>query len=440
MFREFAARFSKNRLSTILDFIVSYEATLSSEESIVFPVSIHNRQDEQPFWVSRNAIVTGVQSFAFGPEIEWDRARFYDNFCGFVWGIKNDADIFFTSIRHSKSFEVRGLNLQEGLIFDTDLVDKNINYKTINDCLVVNGLFALKNSIVYYVDKDHHLESISWPTNFPFHANGDLKIISGPPMFDEEINSAVLFGSSSSWFHFLVDALPSLLTLDPMDNSEKTLIVRKQLPQNIMTIVNRLGFSRVIVMRDGQTLRVKKLEMMTDLREKSVVDIAARTKDVFNVRTFLSDRELKNHKNPYIFIERDPRLFRPLLNNEKLKESLLELGFVCVRPESLNLDEQIELFAGAKFIVAESGAALTNIIFMKQNSFVVELSGGNNNHLWLNLSRIFGINHQIIFGKPSFLSNKFSGDGAFKVDVKSVVRYIKSQMYDSNSDQLRMIN
>jgi capsular polysaccharide biosynthesis protein len=106
----------------------------------------------------------------------------------------------------------------------------------------------------------------------------------------------------------------------------------------------------------------------------------------------------------------------------------LKLGFQVIRPEELDLDGQIRVFKAAKFVVAQSGAALTNIIFMAKGSHVLELAGRDNNKLFFKLSKMLDINHKIIYGKSTNLINLFAKNGALKVDVKAVIQHVKSKI------------
>ena len=427
----FLSAFLKNRKLALSELVCTHEGTINFQDLIVYPIHVSHSQTGLPFWISRNAIISGVSSCVYGPEIEWDRARFPEKFAGFVWGIEDGKPHLRKILGQEQIARSSKLSLIKDLQFDNLATDGLENYKIIDDCIVINGLLVLKENTLHYLDNYNRLEEISWPTNFASNLSGGLNLIEGSFMSSEVIREAVLYGSSTSWYHFLVDILPPLLKLRTSDNSKKAIIVRRELPLNILKIINYLGFKEVIVMKDGTMLRVDKLEMRTDLRTGSVIDVDSRSHDMFKVRSFLSSLASATPKSPYLFIERDPALFRPLHNSAELKLRLQDLGFEIVRPESVDLIKQIELFKNAHIVVAESGAGLTNIIMMQSGSYVVEISGGNNNLLWRKISEMFNVNHTLIFGKSRFLSNILTGNGAFKVNLKRTVLIIEGILSES---------
>ena len=87
--RELLSSLHKNRKMALSELWSVYEGTISFQNLITYPIHVSHSQSPLPFWISRYAIVSGVSSFVYGPEIEWDRARFPSNLAGFVWGIED---------------------------------------------------------------------------------------------------------------------------------------------------------------------------------------------------------------------------------------------------------------------------------------------------------------------------------------------------------------
>lgn len=78
--------------------------------------------------------------------------------------------------------------------------------------------------------------------------------------------------------------------------------------------------------------------------------------------------------NKKVFISRsDSPSGRRILNEDEIFELFKNKGFTRYIPSQLSIPEQITLFHNAEIIVAEHGAALTNILFCKPNSHIIEI-------------------------------------------------------------------
>ena len=72
-----------------------------------------------------------------------------------------------------------------------------------------------------------------------------------------------------------------------------------------------------------------------------------------------------------MYLQRLNNKLRPISNLKQLEVLLLKNDFEFVDVGSLDLKEQIELFQSVDIIVGASGAAFTNLIFMKENSIAI---------------------------------------------------------------------
>jgi capsular polysaccharide biosynthesis protein len=70
-------------------------------------------------------------------------------------------------------------------------------------------------------------------------------------------------------------------------------------------------------------------------------------------------------KFPSLFYIYRPLGRRGVLNEEEFHSYLIKYGFAIIRLENYSIDEQINIFMNAKFIIGVHGAGLTNIIFSK---------------------------------------------------------------------------
>ena len=73
-------------------------------------------------------------------------------------------------------------------------------------------------------------------------------------------------------------------------------------------------------------------------------------------------------KNKQIYLQRLNNKLRPVTNLNKVELLLYKYGFEFIDVGSLNLIEQIKLFQHADIVIGASGAAFTNLLYMKKNA------------------------------------------------------------------------
>ena len=101
-----------------------------------------------------------------------------------------------------------------------------------------------------------------------------------------------------------------------------------------------------------------------------------------------------------IYISRNNSRYRRVFNEEEVIFKLSQLGFVCIQPELMTLTEQIAIFAHAKVIIAAHGSGLTNIMFSRPGTKVIELVSPNyiRHYYWV-ISQQLGLEHYYLKGE-----------------------------------------
>jgi capsular polysaccharide biosynthesis protein len=103
-----------------------------------------------------------------------------------------------------------------------------------------------------------------------------------------------------------------------------------------------------------------------------------------------------------IFVSRDPAASngRSIENIAELNELFPRYGFDVVFPERLSLAEQAQCFNNASVIFAPHGAGLTNIVFCKPGTKVVEFYGAHIAPCYWAISTIMGLEYYTEFCSP----------------------------------------
>ena len=83
-------------------------------------------------------------------------------------------------------------------------------------------------------------------------------------------------------------------------------------------------------------------------------------------------------------------------------DALKPLGFEAIQPEKLSFDEQALVFAQAEVIVCEFGSALTNAMFCKPGTKVVEIIAEGQHDPWSShFGAMLGLEHVVLFQRQS---------------------------------------
>jgi capsular polysaccharide biosynthesis protein len=140
---------------------------------------------------------------------------------------------------------------------------------------------------------------------------------------------------------------------------------------------------------------------------------------------------------PRVLICRSPSNSRNVTNRAAMIEAVKALGFVAIQPDKLTFDEQALLFAQAKIIVCEFGAALSNAYFCPPQTKIVEIIAEGQHDPWsAHFCAMLGLEHVVLFQCQSdeILASmpRHMKDSPFSyaVDVPKLVETVKALIGD----------
>ena len=107
---------------------------------------------------------------------------------------------------------------------------------------------------------------------------------------------------------------------------------------------------------------------------------------VKEVRRFYNNHILEstkfiNTKCERLYISRKYAIRRKVYNEDEIINILNKYNFTIFYPEKYNFHEQVTIFSQVNILVGEHGSGLTNMLFMKSNSIVLELHKNKTNEL-----------------------------------------------------------
>lgn len=130
-----------------------------------------------------------------------------------------------------------------------------------------------------------------------------------------------------------------------------------------------------------------------------------------------------------IYVSRNESRMRRVINEDALYPHLEALGVRTIHPASLSLQEQIRAFREARTVIAPHGAGMTNLIFCRNGTRVVEIfpDGGVHGSAFLRLSSHRNFDYWFIVGSslPNEKSKKNPNNADIVLDIHSTIGFIK---------------
>ncbi len=176
---------------------------------------------------------------------------------------------------------------------------------------------------------------------------------------------------SNNYFHWITDALPRLFTIREKLHDATLLLPRKY--ENIEYVKASLKCFSI--------KRVQYIRGVCNCRKLWVPTHTAPTghyneKLIRDLRQFLlgpQSPEAGASVGDRIYISRKKAKSRKIGNEEACEAILAEYGFKTVYLENFSFEQQVSLFKNTQYLVSIHGAGLTNMLFMKGGSSVLEI-------------------------------------------------------------------
>lgn len=398
-----------------------------------FPIQLREFGSNQEIWVSRHATVQGFTGGRFISELEDDLKRSFFSRTIQLWGrIANERSDARIDYLHIKS-KIELLRVGQS----DQIVDGAIYFRDLSNAFVVNGS--------YVISENQHVKTLPYEvggmSSFPQREVLGMQdqIFQQRGMLKGNQQSGLFLGYSNNWYHFVVEVLPRGILWSQESKQELGVVFNRDIPETIYEIIKRLGRKEPTLISDGETVNFKNLSVAIDGRHPHQADMH-RIKPNYNIFTnriidfhLIQSWMKENFKweegsSPKrVFLVRGPGNSRPLKNASQVQSALEMSGFVAVNPGSLSIERQIHLFENAEIMVAEGGAALTNLIFAVKMKHLIHIEANPHPQVagfWQQFAEALKIDVSCCFGVPDTSYRNFNN--AYTINVDSLLRQLKA--------------
>lgn len=283
------------------------------------------------------------------------------------------------------------------------------------------GIITPDHKLLWEVSKERHKEP---------HLHSLLSKPQLPPLRKTKETVAVLYIKDSGvYYHWMTDVLPKLKLMAASGIKPDRYVINGQItaPFQYETL-EHLGIPRNRIIESSDNLHLQASKLIVS---GYTAGIRAKWTCQFLRKAFLSGElhKSKRERGKRLFISRRLASKRKLVNEEDVMRFLKPRGFTRVDLEKLPVTEQARLFHSAEAIVAPHGAGLTNLVFCRPGTKVVEMFSPNHVHpCYAIISSHMGLKHYYLIGTgkrpPEYVNPQMREDN-ITVDLKGLKQLLE---------------
>jgi len=247
--------------------------------------------------------------------------------------------------------------------------------------------------------------------------------------------SAQLLSSlnNPNWYHWLT--LPGLGSLSPCGEGMGVIISDRSLDHAGATpapLLDRVATLARALMAPGRVQMDRGPLLVKQLRACFIENHTPLVCDAEALRRLRRDTlslavSVRGEPLPaFLYTRRGPRAQRHLFQEERLEQALRQRGFAVIDAAALPLPECIAAFAKARWVVGPHGAALTNLVFAKPGTRVLELLPGALDQFghYALMAAALGLCH-------SHMRGEALAGGGFLVDQQRLLHWLDRALGDT---------
>jgi hypothetical protein len=175
---------------------------------------------------------------------------------------------------------------------------------------------------------------------------------------------------SGGYFHWLTDALSRLFVMrDRLDDFVLLLPWNLQSLDFVNESLKAFGVEAVEFIGRDEVLKCKRLFLPTHTAPSGHYN----EQIIRGVREVLLETYGDDSADDRVYISRSLARKRRIRNEPEVSAVLEEFGFQTIRAEEHSFEQQVKISSRARYLVSNHGAGLTNMLFLREDSRVLEL-------------------------------------------------------------------
>jgi hypothetical protein len=256
------------------------------------------------------------------------------------------------------------------------------------------------------------------------------------PQFNFSSKKVILFANEyySNYFHWH-EMLQKIIILEQQNLLKDSLIL---LPKKYLKFSFIVESLKILGIKDQQILAINKKSniKINELIFPILPNLNATIINKLRDKLTANVKNINNEFGDKIYISRQGQKLRFIENEQEVVGLLNKYGFKKVIMEKYSYQEQIAICHNARYVVGPHGAGLTNILFMKKNSALLELSAKDDEDFFNGFYILANmLEHNYLYQKCTIGQNSFIQDShhsSLNVDLERLERNIKIMLNNNN--------
>jgi len=338
---------------------------------------------------------------------------------------ESEGSILIKVPNYESEFSSKKRRLSESPIF--------FQFNTV-EVMICHGSNIIKDNYLISDDSSEKSRSFStamWPAIKWGNSNTNLL---ATPYIDEQFTVEIggnFLPTNTNWAHFLEDIAPRAALLSEgttLENDSYTLTTDDTQIKILQVIDSR----KIKNLDFFSPVHFKELSLVFHLNNRNQIvngtsgvgELCTDVRLMNEIRQkIFGSFHLENKKDTKLFIYRDQRLFRRLVNQKRILKYLESRGYKSVRIETWSLKDRTELLSTCSHIIYEYGAGGANNYLARDGVKVIELRHpGNIRSLEQNglIKTTSVIWRSLVCVKSNPLSRIVYGSDSWRVPIKNL--------------------
>ena len=233
---------------------------------------------------------------------------------------------------------------------------------------------------------------------------------------------------SENYFHWITDVIPKVLWAKRNGDLKKNSILLPSFSSNFQIDSLKEISKNIIKIKKDDKLKITNLQYISEFHPSGF----PRPSSLFETKNFYLKNFSASYGSDKIYISRKNSSRRRLINEDELIKVLSKNKFKIVTMENFSFKEQVKIAAGSKVMISAHGAGLTNLLWMKKKSSLIEIRDFDD--VTLNAYYVMcynlGIKYNCYFAKKNILHN-ITSHYDYEIDLPDFVKKFKDIIFTS---------